>query len=56
MTGGLADLSFGRAFLTNPDLPRRFALGSTLNEADPSTFYGGAEPGYLNYPTLDVPT
>jgi N-ethylmaleimide reductase len=50
---GLADLvSFGRPFLADPDLPRRFAEGADLNEADPATFYGGTEVGYLDYPTL----
>ena len=50
---GEADIvSFGRAFLANPDLPRRFELGAELNEPDPDTFYGGDERGYTDYPTL----
>lgn len=49
---GFADLvSFGRLFLANPDLPERFAEGAPLNEPDPSTFYGGGEEGYTDYPT-----
>lgn len=53
LTHGLADIvSFGRHFLANPDLPHRFAVGAELNEGDVATFYGGAEPGYLDYPTL----
>jgi N-ethylmaleimide reductase len=49
-----ADLvSFGRLFLANPDLPERFAEGAPLNEPDPSTFYGGGEEGYTDYPTLE---
>lgn len=50
---GLADLvSFARLFLANPDLPARFAAGATLNEPDPSTFYGGGAEGYTSYPPL----
>jgi len=51
---GLVDIvSFGRHFLANPDLPHRFAVGAELNEADVATFYGGAEPGYVDYPALN---
>jgi N-ethylmaleimide reductase len=50
---GLGDLvSFGRLFIANPDLPKRFALGSSLNEPDPTSFYGGTEVGYTSYPVL----
>jgi len=49
---GLADLvSFGALFLANPDLPERFAEGAALNPPDRATFYGGAEKGYIDYPT-----
>nr|XP_043632343.1 putative 12-oxophytodienoate reductase 11 [Erigeron canadensis] len=50
-----ADLvAFGRAFLANPDLPRRFRLNAPLNEYDRSTFYTD-DPvvGYTDYPLLD---
>lgn len=51
---GLCDLvSFGRLFISNPDLPKRFRLGAALNEYDESTFYGGDEHGYTDYPALD---
>jgi len=51
---GRADLvSFGRAFLANPDLPRRFRERAPLNEPDPDTFYGGGAEGYVDYPPLD---
>lgn len=47
-----ADLiSFGRAFIANPDLVERLRLGLPLAEADPATFYGGGELGYLDHPT-----
>ncbi len=50
---GLADLvAFGVPFLANPDLPRRFAEAAPLNAPDFSTFYGGGEKGYTDYPTL----
>lgn len=54
---GEADLvAFGRSFLANPDLPRRFALDAPLNDYDRPTFYGGTEKGYIDYPFLsDVP-
>ncbi|PLZ88564.1 alkene reductase [Fischerella muscicola CCMEE 5323] len=52
---GEADLvAFGRLFIANPDLPRRFALNAPLNQPDPSTFYGGGEQGYTDYPTLEM--
>jgi N-ethylmaleimide reductase len=46
-------VSFGQAFLANPDLPQRFELGAPLNAADPSTFYGGDAKGYTDYATLE---
>ncbi|WP_434984231.1 alkene reductase [Pseudomonas protegens] len=53
LSSGDADLvSFGTAFLANPDLVERFKQGSALNEADPATFYQGEERGYTDYPTL----
>ena len=53
LTRGDADLvSFGRLFLANPDLPERFAKHAPLNKPDHTTFYGGKEPGYIDYPAL----
>jgi N-ethylmaleimide reductase len=50
---GDADLiSFARLFLSNPDLPERFALNAPLNFPDPTTYYGGGEKGYTDYPAL----
>lgn len=49
--GGAADLiAFGVPFLANPDLVHRFREGLPLNQADRSTFYGGGEAGYIDYP------
>ncbi|AMC99901.1 hypothetical protein [Halomonas chromatireducens] len=53
IAAGKTDLvTFGRPFITNPDLPERFRLGASLNEWDDSTFYGGDERGYIDYPSL----
>ena len=50
---GLADaVAFGQLYIANPDLVERFAIGAVLNEPDNSTFYGGTEKGYTDYPTL----
>ena len=43
---------FGKQFIANPDLPRRFAEGAPLNEPDFATFYGGGAKGYVDYPFL----
>ncbi len=51
---GEADaVAFGKAFIANPDLPRRFELGSPLNPPDPTTFYAPGAEGYIDYPTLE---
>ena len=51
---GRADMvSFGKLFIANPDLPKRFATVSSLNEPNPETFYGGTEVGYIDYPALE---
>ncbi len=53
INAGLCDLvSFGRPFISNPDLPERFRQGASLNEYDSNTFYGGDEHGYTDYPIL----
>ena len=55
LTMGDADMvSFGVPFLSNPDLPVRFAKGAALNTPDQATFYGGNEKGYTDYPFLDA--
>jgi N-ethylmaleimide reductase len=47
-------VAFGRLFIANPDLPKRFATHASLNPYDRSTFYGGAERGYTDYPFLEA--
>lgn len=49
---GLADMiGFGRPFVANPDLPERIQQGYPLAEHDPNTLFGGAETGFIDYPT-----
>lgn len=45
-------IAFGKLFLSNPDLPERFARGAELNDADRTTFFGGTARGYTDYPAL----
>ncbi|KAK8969937.1 putative 12-oxophytodienoate reductase 4 [Platanthera guangdongensis] len=52
---GYTDLVvFGRLFLANPDLPKRFELNAALNKYNRFTFYT-PDPvvGYTDYPFLD---
>ena len=50
---GETDLvAFGVPFLANPDLPLRSRKGAALNTPDATTFYGGEEKGYIDYPAL----
>ncbi|MEM6643778.1 MAG: alkene reductase [Bacteroidota bacterium] len=51
---GLGHLvAFGRPFISNPDLLKRFKLGAEITSPDPSTFYSPGEKGYIDYPTLE---
>jgi N-ethylmaleimide reductase len=50
--GGADLVAFGVPFLANPDLPERFRRAAPLNPPDRSTFYGGGEAGYTDYPFL----
>ena len=51
---GAADaVAFGRLFIANPDLPRRFALNAPLNEPVEASFYGEGPEGYTDYPALE---
>jgi N-ethylmaleimide reductase len=55
LASGEADLvAFGTPFISNPDLPERFAANAPLAEADRGTFYGGGERGYTDYPALEA--
>ncbi|PIA36372.1 hypothetical protein AQUCO_03400337v1 [Aquilegia coerulea] len=53
-----ADLvAYGRWFIANPDLPKRFELDAPLNKYDRETFYS-QDPGrgYVDYPFLESST
>lgn len=49
-----ADLiAYGRWFLANPDLPRRFEIDAPLNKYNRNTFYlSDPVVGYTDYPFL----
>ena len=51
---GFADLvAYGKLFISNPDLPERFAQDAPLAEWDQDTFYTPGEKGYIDYPLLE---
>ncbi len=46
-----ADLvAFGRPFIANPDLPKRFKHGLALAQLNGDALFGGTEKGYSDYP------
>ncbi len=45
---------YGKLFLANPDLPKRFKLDAELNAWDEPTFYSPGKKGYTDYPTLEA--
>ncbi|TIB37346.1 hypothetical protein E3P86_02231 [Wallemia ichthyophaga] len=48
-------VAFGKLFISNPDLPQRAHNGWPLNENfDRTTFYGGTERGYTDYPFYKI--
>ena len=51
-TGQADAIAWGKLFIANPDLPRRLRLGAPLNVPDNTTFYGGTNQGYTDYPPL----
>lgn len=50
--GAAEAVSFGRAFIANPDLPRRLREGHPLAKPDYTLLYTGEERGYCDYPAL----
>lgn len=53
IASGAADMvAFGVPYIANPDLVERFAKGAALNAPDQTTFYGGDEKGYTDYPFM----
>ncbi len=54
MAEGIADaISFGRPFISNPDLVERIRSGAPLSTGDAGTFYSGGSSGYVDYPMFD---
>ena len=55
LADGKADaISFGRTFMTNPDLPERFRAGADLNPIDfTTTWYSQGPEGYIDYPAME---
>ncbi len=54
LRSGEADaVAFGKLFIANPDLPKRFARHSPLNEPVKETFYAHGPEGYVDYPPLE---
>lgn len=43
-------VAFGKLFIANPDLPKRFELKAELNPPNPQTFYASGSEGYTDYP------
>src|SRR5579864_4903532 len=55
LDAGEADaVAWGKLFIANPDLPRRFELDASLNEPIADTFYAEGETGYTDYPSLEA--
>ncbi|CAL8475642.1 alkene reductase [Caballeronia sp. S22] len=53
LASGRADIiAFGRPFIANPDLPSRLRQDLPLNVPDSSSFFGGGEAGYTDYPAV----
>jgi N-ethylmaleimide reductase len=51
LASGLADaISFGRPFISNPDLPRRLREGLALSPDNFRTWYSSGPEGYTDYP------
>ncbi|WP_282080339.1 alkene reductase [Aquimarina algiphila] len=46
-------VAFGKLFISNPDLPKRFMLEADFNVPDESSYYVGGEEGYIDYETLE---
>ena len=54
LSAGLVDLvSFGRHFISNPDLPERLRTGASIADLDAATLYTPGAAGYTDYPRLD---
>ncbi len=56
LASGLADaISFGRPYISNPDLVERLRTGAELTPDNFKTWYAPAAEGYTDYPFLEQP-
>ncbi len=54
LASGQADaVAFGKLFIANPDLPKRFEENAPLNAPRPELFYASGAEGYTDYPALE---
>ena len=51
-SGNVAAVSFGKQYISNPDLVERIAAGAELNELVPQTIYAEGALGYTDYPVM----
>ena len=51
-SGEVDAVAFAKAFIATPDLVERFRRSAPLATPDATTFYGGGEKGYADYPAL----
>jgi N-ethylmaleimide reductase len=52
---GLVDLvSFGRPYIANPDLPKRYLNGWKLSDINFKNIYFGGKEGYIDYPKYQI--
>jgi N-ethylmaleimide reductase len=57
IASGLADaISFGRPYISNPDLVERLRTGAELTPDNFRTWYSPGSEGYTDYPTLETVT
>lgn len=47
-------MTIGQAFISNPDLPRRFGAGVPLATPDRGTYYTPGPHGYTDYPAKNT--
>lgn len=52
-SGAVDAVAYGKLFISNPDLPRRFALDAPLAPWKAETFYAKGAEGYTDYPALE---
>ena len=53
LSSGLADaISYGRPFISSPDLVERLRVGAPFGTSTPRDWYGPGAEGYTDFPTL----